>query len=303
MFHEKIVCTYLYNISKYGYPPPAENTMQYLNEMAGMGFRSVELEGIREKHLLEVYDRRHEISSHLNKSGINLPYYCAVLPGLTSLNEREQQKQFELFEKGCETAKLFKSKGILDNAPLPPFEFPENIPVTRHYDEEILSNVSLPKSLKWEFIWDHIVNTYQNICDIAAKYGLTYQLHPALGLLASNTDGYLYFFEKVNRGNLKFNFDTANLYSIKENLNLALLRLAEHIDYIHISDNRGVKVEHLSIGYGKINWSIFFETLDFIGFSGYIGLDIGGSESDVDNLDLAYLNSAEFISDNWSFIK
>ncbi len=29
-------------------------------------------------------------------------------------------------------------EGVLDNAPLPPYQFPAGIPVVRHYDEEVL---------------------------------------------------------------------------------------------------------------------------------------------------------------------
>ncbi len=34
---------------------------------------------------------------------------------------------------------------------------------------------------------------------------------------------------------------------MKDNLALSLHRLKDHIDYIHISDNRGQKVEHLNV--------------------------------------------------------
>jgi len=33
MFDKQIVCGYLYTITKYGYPPKAENTLQYMDEM------------------------------------------------------------------------------------------------------------------------------------------------------------------------------------------------------------------------------------------------------------------------------
>lgn len=295
MFNERIVCTYLYSITKYGYPPKADDTIKYMNEMTSLGFKSIELEGIREQHLSVVYNMKNEISEKLKNENINLPFFCAVLPSLTSFDSSEQNKQFELLEKGCEAAKLFGSKGLLDNAPLPPYEFPDDIPITRHYDEDILSSVSLPKNMDWKYIWDHIVETFQNVCDIAAKYDLTYQLHPAVGVLSSTTDGFLHLFDAVKRDNLRFNLDTANQFVMKENLNLALRRLAEHIDYIHISDNGGLKVEHLAIGDGIISWDSFFETLDIINYKGYLGLDIGGSESDVNDLDEAYINAAKFI--------
>ena len=47
--HHDIVACYLYIISKYGYPPAAGDTLSHLEEFSGMGFSSIELEGIREE--------------------------------------------------------------------------------------------------------------------------------------------------------------------------------------------------------------------------------------------------------------
>ena len=62
MIDPSIVCAYLYVISKYGYPPPAESTTTYLEQMKALGFQSVELEGIRRDHLLDVHERRDQIA-------------------------------------------------------------------------------------------------------------------------------------------------------------------------------------------------------------------------------------------------
>ncbi len=299
MFDKKITCCYLYPITKYGYPPDADKTVDYIYEMYELGFTSIELEGIREDHLLNVYGRRHDIKSVLDKLDLELPYFCAVLPGLSSSEEKIRKHNIELFEKGCEIASLLGAKGILDNAPLPPYSFPDDIPVVRHYEEDILKLSALPDNFDWKKYWDILVDTFKTLCETAAEYKLTYQLHPASGVLASTTEGFLYFRDAVNKDNLRFNLDTANLFSVKENLQLALIRLKNNIDYIHFSDNRGTKVEHLPPGSGNIDWNKFFETLDKINFSGNIGIDVGGAESHILDLNEAYIESAEYLEKNW----
>lgn len=47
----KISCGWNYAISKYGYPPSMGDTYRAIEEMAGMGFKNVELEGIGEENL------------------------------------------------------------------------------------------------------------------------------------------------------------------------------------------------------------------------------------------------------------
>ena len=294
-FNESITCCYLYIITKYGYPPPAEQTGEYLRQMKNLGFSSVELEGIRKEHLLSVYAQRNEIVSALAEFEQTVPYFCAVLPGLSSPDARERKENLALFRKGCELAVLFKAKGILDNAPLPPYQFPHDIPVVRHYEEEVLLSAAFPADLDWKQYWKDLVATYQEACDIAGDQGLTYQMHPCAGVLSATTDAYLYFADAVGRSNLRFNLDTANQFFLKDNLVLSLIRLAGHIDYIHISDNGGTKVEHLVPGQGVIHWDNFFDTLHSINFKGHLGIDVGGSESGIKAIDEAYIATARWL--------
>lgn len=294
-FSPNTVCCYLYPITKYGYPPPANQTFQYLQEMKALGFQSVELEGIRREHLTDMYEMRYQIREELERLSLSVPYFCAVLPGLGSADKNKRRESLELFEKGCEVANVLGAQGILDNAPLPPYQFPEDIPVTRHYEGDNLKQATFPKNLDWDIYWQDLITTYREACDIAAEYHLTYQMHPAIGVLSANTDGFLYFAQAVNRPNLRFNFDTANLFVQKEALNLSLIRLAPYIDYIHISDNGGLRNEHLPIGTGNIHWKSFIETVKRIGFKGHWGIDIGGSESGVNDLDQAYQKAGEWL--------
>jgi sugar phosphate isomerase/epimerase len=302
MFNEKIVCGYLYTITNYGYPPKAENTLRYMDEMHRLGFQTIELEGIREKHLSGVYDLKDKIVKKKNELNLDLPYFCVVLPELSSMDPAVRNHQLKLFEKGCEIAKAVGAIGVLDNAPLPNYQFPSDVPIVRHYDEDVLASAFFPKDLKWSTFWDTLTSTYAACCDIAAGYGLTYNMHPAVGVLASTTDAFLYFFNAVKRDNLKFNLDTANQYMMKDNLALSLVRLEDHIDYIHFSDNGGTRVEHIEPGKGTIRWDVFFETLERINFKGHIGVDIGGEESHVHDLDRTYERSVKFIEEHWKNI-
>lgn len=297
MINSSIVCAYLYIISKYGYPPPAENTGAYLEEMKALGFQNVELEGIRREHLLQLYHKRDEIAAKVKELGLAVPYFCVVLPGLASADGGEREANLQLFQQGCEIAAALESRGVLDNAPLPPYVFPDDIPIVRHYHEDVLLAGSLPRDLPWPTYWQELAATYRAACDIAAGFGLTYQMHPCLGVLAATTEGFLYFRDAVGRDNLRFNLDTANQFFLKDNLALSLRRLADCIDYIHLSDSRGDRVEHLPPGRGAINWKVFFETLDLVGFKGLIGLDIGGPESEVSDLDAAYREGARWLEE------
>lgn len=291
-FNKHITCAFLYSITRYGYPPEAKKMSKYIHEMADLGFRSVEIEGIGEEHLKTVYRDRHEIKKTLEEREVQLPVFCTVLPGLASPHAETARKNLELFRTGCELAAFFGAKGVLDNGPLVPYEFPENMPIHRHYSPEVLRNISLPATLSWEAYRDFLIKQMDAACEVAAGFGLNYYLHPCLGSLTDTTDSYLLLKRQVNRPNLKFNFDTANLFYMRENLSLGLLKLGKELDYIHLSDNSGLRIEHQALGNGHIDWNLFFRTLKQIGFTGQLSIDVGGDESHIANIDEAYLKTA-----------
>jgi sugar phosphate isomerase/epimerase len=298
-FHPDIVACYLYVITKYGYPPEAARSLGHLNELQALGFKSIELEGIRRDHLREMVSMGKVLDKVAGEQGIQIPVFCIVLPGLSSPDPDERDRNLDLFAMGCDLAVTLGAGMVLDNAPLPPWVFPGDIPITRHYGEKELASASLPGGLDWDRYWEGLVETYREACDMAAGRDLTYQLHPCLGALVNSTDAFLLFAEAVKRDNLRFNLDTANQFFLKDHLPLSLIRLRDHLDYIHVSDNRGTKVEHLVPGEGEIDWDSFFETLDRIGFRGKFGIDVGGEESGVSDLDDAYRSTAAWLTEKW----
>ena len=299
-FDPRIVACYLYPITRHGYPPPAEYTERYVQELHGLGFQSIELEGIHAQHLSHMQAISDDVRRTLDRLEVSVPYFCVVLPGLASPDPSIRARNLELFERGCATAVALGAGGVLDNGPLPPYAFPGDLPVVRHYDQDVIARAGIPASLDWDDYWERLVGTYRRACDIAARHGLRYLIHPAIGVLCANTDGFLHFHDCVDRENLRFNLDTANQFVQRDHLPLSLIRLAGLVEYIHVSDNGGRRQEHLPLGAGAIDWDVFFATVTRVGFEGRFGIDIGGSESGVDDLDRAYVDAARFVSDRIS---
>ena len=160
-FHKDIVACYLYTISKHGYPPVASDSMQHLDEFSQLGFSSIELEGIREEHLKGMYQQRHALRSKADELQLEVPVFCIVLPGLCSPDREERDKNLERFQLGCEMAHALGSRAVLDNAPLPPWQFPGDIPITRHYDEDVLAAATIPADLNWEGYWQGLTETFR----------------------------------------------------------------------------------------------------------------------------------------------
>lgn len=298
LFSRQVTCAYLYPITLYGYPPDIRDTVKHIEEMAGMGFRSIELEGIGPSNIQYLHQHHEAIGEALTKYNCSLPVLCLVLPQLGAADTNRQAESLEWFEMGCEVAKKLGANGVLDNGPLLPLEYPADAPILRHYSEELLNNLGLPAGFVWEDYHASLVDTFRKACHIAAKYQLLYHLHPCEGSLITGADSFLHFAGAVNCSNLFFNMDTANQFYFRDNLPLSVLRLAGKISYIHISDNTGSKVEHLVPGDGNIYWNSFFEALQSVNFKGDFGIDVGGAESGIRDMKTAYLRSAAWLQEN-----
>lgn len=296
-----ICCAYLYIISRYGYPPPVEDTVSHIREMAGLGFSSIELEGIGKKNIEYLFKHKNTIKEALEQYGCKVPILCLVLPQLgADLDAAGEAECLELFEMGCETARFFGAEGVLDNGPLLPLQYPANMPVMRHYSGSEIDSLRPLSASRWERYWEELTDRYRSVCAIAARYGLDYHLHPCEGSLTPSTDSFLFFAEAVGAPNLMFNLDTANQFLIRENLPLSVIRLAHRVKYIHISDNTGQQAGHLPPGSGNINWKIFFSVLREVGFNGRLAIDVGGAETQIEDLDAAYLETAKWLRQQWS---
>lgn len=296
-YTEKITCAYLHTISKYGYPPDISKTTAHIKEMAALGFSSIELEGIGKANIEYLYTHKSEIAETLAAYKCTLPVLCIVLPDLGSIDPAKHCEALELFEMGCEIATCLGAPAVLDNGPLINFGRQENGPIKRHYSQEYLMRSGVNKSFEWSDYWRDLVFTYQQACRIAAKYNLAYHMHPCDGSLITTTDSFINFANAVNCPNLLFNLDTANQYYFKDNLTLSLLRLADRINYIHISDNKGYRVEHLVPGDGYIDWELFFSTLQKINYKGHFAIDVGGDETGIANIDEAYKRTAIWLQE------
>ncbi len=297
-YTRQITCAYLYPITLYGYPPDIQDTVKHIEEMAAMGFRSIELEGIGPSNIQYLYQHQEKIGEALARYDCSLPVLCLVLPQLGAADSARRNESLEWFEMGCEVAKKLGAAGVLDNGPLLPLEYPDNAPILRHYSEDLLNNLGLPAGFIWNDYQTSLVDTFRKACNIAAKYQLIYHLHPCEGSLITSADSFLNFADAVNSSNLFFNMDTANQFYFRDNLPLSVLRVAEKISYIHISDNSGSRVEHLVPGDGNIYWNSFFEALRAVNFKGNFGIDVGGAETGIRDMEIAYLRTAKWLQEN-----
>ena len=288
----KIVCCWLYAISKYGYPPTLPQTFRAIEEMAAMGFRYVELEGLwKQNNLRAMYRVRHEVRHRCGDLGVRVVNFCPILPDTVSLDARKRRKSWDEFEIGLETALDLGCELVQLDSFTPPLKFVGDAPYKKAIQFGQRIAVRVDRKFDWRRQWDAIVESVAHCAARAKRAGLRLIMEPRVGEMISNTDAMLRLMDHVGSDNFFAVLDTGHLHAQKELLPLSVEKLGRRIAYVHASDNDGRTNEHLALGDGKIDWPSLFAALRKHNFNGYVGVDVGG----VPRLAQAYVRSRKFL--------
>ncbi len=288
MHHPRIICGYRFIASHFGHPPQLADTLEHLKKVTSEGFTAVELRVYSREEIDTLASLKEDIRDHLNQYHMRMGYLGVSLPGMSSPDRSTVSDCLLSFDKACDIAERLGCEGIINLSPLPPLQFPEDTHPHDYYDPQLLEETTVIRNLDWFTYWDNLIDTYRQACDLTAQRDMTFHLHPSPGTLVSNSDGFLYFHEEVGRNNLRIALDTANQFSIHDNLVLSILRVRDLIDVIYISDAEGRYDRHLEPGAGRVPFDRFFETLQAIRYRGRLIIDIGGKNTDIANINQAY---------------
>ncbi len=271
----RISCCWLYAVSKYGYPPSLNHTFKVIEEMANLGFEAIELEGVREKNLREVYENRERLKEECQRVGVKVVNFCPVLPDIVNPNEEKRKKALKLFDLAVETALHFGCEAIQTDSYTPPLEFIGDSPYGENVDFVKQFRVKIDPDFIWQNQWNVLVKSIKHCCQRAEQASLKFCLEPRVGEIISNTDGLLRLMDHVKEENFGAVLDTGHLHAQKEILPLSVEKLGSKIFYLHVSDNDGKENQHLALGEGTINWEGVFTALKKHKFHGYVAIDIG----------------------------
>ncbi len=287
----RIGICWLYAISKYGYPPSLRDIFKVIREMADLGFKYIELEGVGEGNLREIMENRRELKRLCDDLGLVVHNFCPVLPEIVSLERVRREKAMDLFKMGIEIANFFNCETIQTDSFTPPLKFVGERPYKEMVDFGLQFRVEISPDFQWEEQWGVLVDTFGFCAREAKKAGLKFCLEPRVGEMICSTDGILRLMDWVGDDNLGVVLDTGHLNAQKEILPLSVEKLGKRIFYVHLSDNDGRTNEHLGLGRGNIDFEEILKGLIKHDFKGVIGLDIGR----IPYLEKEIKNSLEFL--------
>jgi sugar phosphate isomerase/epimerase len=287
----KISCCWLYAISKYGYPPSISDTYQALKDMQKLGFKYVELEGVRKENLKAVYKEKEKLKAFCQDVGLEVINFCPVLPDIVSLDKEKRKEAHDLFDLAIEISRFFDCKTIQLDSFSPPLEFIGEAPYKDMVNFGLKLQVQVDLNFSWNKLWDVVVETFKLANQKAKNAGLKLCLEPRVGEIISNTDAFLRLMDHINDDNFGIVLDTGHQHAQKEILPLSVEKLGKQIFYLHVSDNDGKTNKHLALGRGTIDWEGVFAAMKKFEYEGYVAIDVGR----VPDLDNQYKESIEYL--------
>jgi sugar phosphate isomerase/epimerase len=279
----RISITYLYVIFEYGYPHSVRDVLAALPKIRKLGFRFLEMEGLGAAHMRAMYAYRKAVAAALADNGLHVHNFCVVDPALVSLDPAKRNKALDGFRMGAELGEFFGSETLHLASYAPPVRYlsakPYQLGGKKKYAFANQTRVRIPPGFAWQRVWDALVASCRACADIAAQHGKTVIMEPRVGEVICSVDSLKRLIEHVGRPNFQANFDTGHFSAQRENVVLALAKLAGKFANIHISDNDPRDTNHLPIGDGSIDWLEFFRVLKTMNYAGYLGLDLGMSKT------------------------
>jgi sugar phosphate isomerase/epimerase len=291
----KIACCYLYVITKYGYPPSIPDTFRVLEEMAALGFQYIELEGVGPANMRAVADARYELKQRCDDLELRVINFCPILPDAVSLDPATRQQALDLFKLGVEVANDLGCELVQVDSFTPPLTFVGEIPYKEAIRHGQQFRIQVDPAFRWEALWEALVDSTRCFATIARDANLRLCMEPRVGEIISNTDAMLRLMDAVDDDNFFAVLDTGHQHAQKEILPLSVEKLGDRIAYLHVSDNDGRTNQHRELGQGTVDWEGVFAALKKHAFAGYVGVDIGRVEGQLEDLDGAYRRSKAFL--------
>lgn len=271
----RLSCAYAFPICKYGYPPSFPDLEKALREIAAMGYRHCELEGLGPAHNRHFTARRKFYQQLGADLGLHFHNYCIVDPTLVSPTKARRRKAYELYDRGCENAAVLGAETIHIASYTPPVRF-RKIPykLKETYSFDLDYRATIPRGFDWEASWSILVESCRRAAETADRFGLDVLVEPRVGEMVAGTDAMLLLLRDVNHPRLKANFDFAHLMAQKEILALSWKKLEPHIGGVHVADNDTASVDHLPIGKGKVDWETMLKLIASGAYNRYLGVDL-----------------------------
>lgn len=279
----EIACGYTIPITLFGIPPSPENHLKALEIVGKAGFRAVELELY--DNLLAAHRRDlKKMQDILLENGMSVPSIMAVEENMFSLDSAKSEQAVWDFDVMTDLINELDAPLVSICGYMPSEIRPQG---TELYVGGPPTAVSIDDDFSWSSFWENAVGMVTKFAAISKSKGLTLLIETRANDWVGTTDSIMRLIRDSGADNMGVILDVAHIHASKEYLTLAIRKLGSLIKLVHLSDNDSSQAYHLPPGKGNIDFQSVLHSLNLVGFSGALVIDISGVDHIVEEAILA----------------
>jgi D-psicose/D-tagatose/L-ribulose 3-epimerase len=294
VFHRDIGITACYLFSHYGPAFTGPQVIEGIERAAGLGFRQIELETIRDEQVsIFVDDSLRQVQAVLAKHGITVPIFAAFNSAkqLVSPDPAERAKGLEKFEQSCEISVALDCPHIQIASAVP-----DELVGAAHleYAGAPPERIVLPTGLTWADLWAGHVDAMSKAATIAGRHKLLLSIEPRVNCVVGSVDAFLRLADQVGATNFGVSLDPVHALRTGDDPVLAIAKAGSHLMKLELADPREIGVDHMAPGSGILDWRAILVALDRVGYAGPLNLDAIVPKGNVDD---AYTSGLQHLNE------
>lgn len=128
--------------------------------------------------------------------------------------------------------------------------------------------------------WDWLVSGCRTVCRTASQYGISIAFEPEPGMMVENMAQFLSLKKMVDHEVFKLTLDVGHAFITEKSVTETLESFSKDIANIHLEDMKKSVHDHLYFGEGDMDFKEIFYTLNRIGYSGQVNVELSRHSHD-----------------------
>ena len=294
----KIGATAAYTYAFKGTKMGLDDYLESIATLPKLGIRCFDLE-ILEDHHTAIYSDPANIAKlqrACTEHGVEITGFTAwaCVKYIHSLKPSMHQKGFALFKEICAISAQFNCTYIHMGSDMIAEFIVERDPT---YTGAPPVKMAVPAEININNVLDDYAGRLNKLAGIAAEHALKFSIEPRANALMSGADSFLDIYRRAGHENLYCCLDVIHSAFHRENLPIAIEKLAGKLLVFQFCDSISGDLTHYPIGEGNIDLTEILTALQKNNFQGFLMLELykGGNDIKAD-VDIQYREACEFIN-------
>ncbi len=279
---------------------PGTNPEEAIDIIGELGFEGIDLILLAPDDITGYWHdaRLDELNRQLERNHLEVAQFVLFQPvveGLSSVDADERARALDNFEAGCRIGAKLGAPLINIVAPWPrEMSRPGGGYLPRFYDLPEAKpgdtfHIDIAPGFDWDTLWANFVEATRECLQRAKAHGLKFTIEHHTHCMIPDAPTFLLLWNEIRDPALGYNMDVGWTLSQREYPPVAIHKVKDHLMNFHMRDIDGLMRSFVHIGEGVMDFAHIAQTLQDIGYSGYLSIEQDKHPGDMKEVCARYL--------------